>query len=90
MWPNNTIIIKNSIVADNKIGLFSNVAGPNPITHDHADNKIIYQDMLVVGQTSNFDCHGDNQPPFHASFLPSGRSPRAPTGIPLACDVLIN
>lgn len=80
MWPDRSMIIRESIVADNKISLFSNIAGPSPIRHEFLDNKITYEDMIVIGQSTNYDCTIDEVPPFAASFKMSIRSPRAGSG----------
>ena len=80
LWPNQSVLIKDSIVADNKISVFANVAGPNVIKHQYADHKITFENMLFVGQTNNFDCAKDNQAPFNAAFHNNDRSPRAAEG----------
>ena len=85
MWPDKTTIIRDSVVADNKISLFANIAGPNVIKHEYADNKVIFEDMLVVGQTSNYDCTIDETLPFSSSFKTFIRSPRAPKGMFTRC-----
>uniref|UniRef100_A0A7M5XJA2 G8 domain-containing protein n=2 Tax=Clytia hemisphaerica TaxID=252671 RepID=A0A7M5XJA2_9CNID len=80
LWPNQSVLIKDSIVADNKISVFANVAGPNVIKHEYADHKITFENMLFVGQTDNFDCEKDNAAPFNAAFHSDSRSPRAAEG----------
>ena len=80
MWPDKSVVIRDSIVADNKISLFANIGGPNVINHEFADNKIVYEDMLLVGQSSNYDCTIDETSPFSSSFKTFIRSPRAAKG----------
>nr|XP_047143668.1 fibrocystin-L-like isoform X2 [Hydra vulgaris] len=73
-WPNQPIVVKNCIVADNKIGLSLNVF--NPIAHLSSNNFAKVQDTLLIGRTSNFGCNEDDVIPYHSKFYPSRRSPR--------------
>ncbi|XP_065660201.1 fibrocystin-L isoform X2 [Hydra vulgaris] len=79
-WPNWPIVVKNCIIADNKIGLSLNVFNPDPVAHLSSNNFAKVQDTLLVGRTTNFGCNEDDVIPYHSTFYPSRRSPRLPGG----------
>uniref|UniRef100_A0A7M5X729 Cadherin domain-containing protein n=2 Tax=Clytia hemisphaerica TaxID=252671 RepID=A0A7M5X729_9CNID len=80
LWTTQSIEIKNVILVDNKISIFGGVWGPNPLSHQFKDNTFTIKESLFVGQSDNFDCVLDSVIPYHSTFYPGRRSPRAPGG----------
>ena len=80
VWTDNSVLLTNMILADNKVNIFLNCFRPNPLTHESKDNTVTVQNSLIIGRSSNFHCVNDNFIPFYPSKAPGKRSSRPPDG----------
>lgn len=88
-WTTNDVLIDNNILADNKIGVFANSFGLNPLGHPLEGHVVTIQNTLITGQTASFDCATDNAIPEHATHYPDRRSSR-PTGSKCLASICLN
>lgn len=64
IYPQSSVIVVNSIVVDNTVGVFPNVWGPHALSHKTADKYVIVRNSLIVGTSPNYDCAVDNIVPY--------------------------
>ncbi|XP_066933159.1 fibrocystin-L-like [Clytia hemisphaerica] len=79
-WPSQSIILTNSIFADNKLAVSLNVHGASSIGHAIRDDVITIKDSVLIGQSSAFDCAAGDLVPWHAEQYPDSRPPKHPKG----------
>ncbi|CAL1525941.1 unnamed protein product, partial [Lymnaea stagnalis] len=49
-----SLVIKNSILIENGIGIFPMLVGPNAVNHEYTDKYVVVNDNVFVGKTSTF------------------------------------
>ena len=79
-WPTQSIILTDSIFADNKLAISLNVHGASSIGHVVRDDVITIKDSTLIGQSSAFDCDAGDMSPWHAAQYPDSRPPKHPKG----------
>ena len=72
VYTDKSILLRDMILADNKVSLFLNVFGPNPLSHKSRDNKVQVENSLLIGRSSNLRC--DEPIPWHAAQYMQWRS----------------
>ncbi|KAJ8026136.1 Fibrocystin-L [Holothuria leucospilota] len=55
-----SLSVADSVLVDNKVGIFALIVGPPAIQHKTSDKFVEVKDSVLVGTSPSYDCHADS------------------------------